>query len=70
MTTSDHSQDSELARGEERASDADLPQEADAPREGLAQGRGGQVGVAVDRLKFAGDRFQDGGAGRGRHLIG
>ena len=33
MTTSDHSQDSELARGEERASDADLPQEADAPRE-------------------------------------
>ena len=33
MTTSDHSQDSELARGEERPSDTDLPQEADAPRE-------------------------------------
>ena len=43
---------------------------AEAVPEGFAQGRGGQVGVAVDRLELAGDRFQHGRAGRGRHLVG
>ena len=43
---------------------------AEAVPEGFAQGRGGQVGVTVDRLEFAGDCFQHGRAGRGRHLVG
>ena len=43
---------------------------AEALRKGLAQGRGRQVGVAVDRLEFAGDRLEHSWAGRRRHLVG
>ena len=44
--------------------------DAEALREGLAQGRSRQVGVAVDGLEFAGDRLKHRGAGRRRHLVG
>ena len=43
--------------------------DAEAPREGLAQGRCRQVGVAVDRLDFAGDRLEYRGARRARHFV-
>ena len=44
--------------------------DAEALREGLSQGRCRQVGVPIDRLKFAGDRLKHRGAGRRRHLVG
>ena len=42
----------------------------EALAECLPQGGSRQVGVAVDRLQLARDRFQHRGAGRGRHFVG
>ncbi len=40
------------------------------PKKGFAQGRGGQVGVAVDRLELAGSGFQLTAGLEGSHLLG